>query len=73
MTTLTIPIEGMTCGHCEASVRQALSNLPGVQVQAVDKVRGEATVDAPAATTRKQLADAVEDIGFAVPAGWASA
>lgn len=30
MTTTQIQIDGMTCGHCVASVTEELSELPGV-------------------------------------------
>ncbi len=73
MTTHTIPVSGMTCGHCEGSVRDALARVPGVQVQAVDRDAAQATVQAPESVSRKQLAAAIEDIGFDVDPAWASA
>ncbi|HPB46768.1 MAG TPA: heavy-metal-associated domain-containing protein [Microthrixaceae bacterium] len=41
MTTTTYTVDGMTCGHCEAAVRQEVEALDGVtvlQVSAADKV-----------------------------------
>ncbi len=35
MITLTLSINGMTCGHCVAKVRSALESLPNVHVQEV--------------------------------------
>lgn len=61
--TVTIPIGGMTCQHCAASVVKALSTRPGVTGVAVDLGRGSvevtgATLDIPA------LRSAIEDLGF---------
>lgn len=47
--TTTLHISGMTCGHCEMSVRKALEAVPGVvRVVAVSKDRGEAVVEGAA-------------------------
>jgi copper chaperone CopZ len=35
MTTMTIAVSGMSCGHCVASVREALEAVPGVAVEGV--------------------------------------
>ncbi len=37
-TTATFQVSGMTCGHCEMSVREEVSEIPGVQVDEVDHV-----------------------------------
>ncbi|MFQ5775660.1 MAG: heavy-metal-associated domain-containing protein [Kiloniellaceae bacterium] len=43
---IRLKVEGMTCGHCVKTVRQALSSVPGVaRVVEVDLDRGEALVD----------------------------
>jgi copper chaperone len=45
----TLHISGMTCGHCEMTVRKALTTVPGVtRVVEVSKDRGEAVVDGSA-------------------------
>lgn len=60
MTTLSIP--DMTCGHCKASVEQALGQLPGVQKITVDLSARIARVDGPAAPA--ELVAALDRIGF---------
>jgi copper chaperone len=70
MTTHTIPVEGMTCGHCEGSVRDALARLADVTVLSVDREAAEAKVEAADTVSRQQLASVIEDIGFDVKAGW---
>ncbi len=63
MSTVRIHVEGMNCGHCEASVREALETLPGVErVVSVDAARGEAMVEGrpdPALVAQR-----LEEIGF---------
>ncbi|MGO1982554.1 MAG: heavy-metal-associated domain-containing protein, partial [Brachybacterium alimentarium] len=39
-TTATFQVSGMTCGHCEMSVREEVSEIPGVQVDEVDHGSG---------------------------------
>ncbi len=61
--TITIPIGGMSCQHCVASVDKALSGMPGVESVAVNLQQGSAVVtgtglDIPA------LRQAIEDLGF---------
>jgi len=56
-------IEGMSCGHCVARVRQALEALPGVDVLSLEL--GSATVSFDGAeTTPAAIADAVTQDGY---------
>ncbi len=58
-----LQISGMTCGHCEMSVKKALEEVPGVtQVAEVSKDRGEAIVEGDADVSA--LIAAVEETGF---------
>ena len=58
-----IHITGMSCGHCEASVEKALTNVPGVdRVVRVDRQREEAVVEGPAAA--QALEEAIIRLGF---------
>ena len=67
METRTMRIDGMSCGHCVKAVRDALAELPGVEVERVEI--GSATVAYdPSQTLPTQLADAVRDAGYE-PAG----
>ncbi len=40
----TYVIEGMTCGHCELSVREEVEELAGVQSAQADRTTGRLTV-----------------------------
>ena len=45
MRTLSVQIEGMSCGHCLNAVRQALSTAPGIQVESVQMGRAVVSFD----------------------------
>jgi copper chaperone len=65
METITLSIEGMSCGHCVAAVREALAELPGVEVEQVRV--GAATVrldGAHTAESAESVLAAVRDAGY---------
>jgi copper chaperone len=41
-------ITGMTCGHCEKAVKEALQSVPGAERVDVDLASGHAVVEGPA-------------------------
>jgi copper chaperone len=63
MAELKLDIQGMTCGHCVASVRRALEATKGVTVK--DVRIGEATVSYDESeVTPTHLVQVVEDEGY---------
>ncbi len=56
----TIKIEGMMCGHCEATVRKALEALPQVDAAQVSHTAGTAVVTLNADVADDVLTQAVE-------------
>ncbi|WP_122091168.1 heavy-metal-associated domain-containing protein [Halalkalicoccus subterraneus] len=60
--TTTITVEGMTCGHCEQTVKEALQDVSGVTDMTVDRDDEQASVDGDVDTTT--LVEAVEDAGY---------
>ncbi len=64
--TVTLKIEGMTCGHCVASVESALLGVSGVSAAKADLTAKTAVVTAAESVDTKTLAAAVDDIGFDV-------
>jgi len=64
--TTTITVEGMSCGHCEQTVEEALQAVSGVTGVTVDREAERASVDGDAETAA--LVDAVEDAGYAAHA-----
>jgi copper chaperone len=45
MRSLTLHIDGMSCGHCLNAVNRALAELPGVKVESVRMGRAELQYD----------------------------
>ena len=64
--TKTIHIEGMMCGHCEATVKKALEALDTVTEAVVSHDNGTAVVTLNAQTDDAVLTKAVEDKDFKV-------
>ena len=64
MEQRTIAIQGMSCGHCVAAVKSALTGLDGVQVEEV-KVGSARVAYDPQAVSAEQIAKAVEAEGYA--------
>lgn len=60
--TISLAIEGMSCGHCVQAVHQALSALPGITTQSVT-VGSAMVASTDAAATSKALA-ALEEAGY---------
>ena len=65
-TTATYLVEGMTCGHCEASVRNALTQLPGVSEVTVDLDTGQVTVTSAGSLDTETVRAAVDEAGYAL-------
>ncbi len=64
MEQVTLTINGMSCGHCVAAVKQALSRATGVQqVTSVEVGRAQVVID-EAATSPDQVAEVVTEAGY---------
>ena len=65
MTTATLKVTGMSCGHCVQTVQQALEAVDGVERATVDLGKASAVVDYDEArTSPRALANAVMDEGY---------
>ncbi|MFB9824202.1 CopZ family metallochaperone [Halobaculum roseum] len=60
--TTTINVEGMSCGHCEQTVEDALREVSGVTDVTVDRESEQASVNGEADVSA--LVEAVEDAGY---------
>ena len=61
-----LTVQGMTCGHCEKAVTQAIRQLdPQAQV-VID--RGQNRVEVDTTQTQEALAQAIREEGYAVAA-----
>ncbi|QLC49151.1 heavy-metal-associated domain-containing protein [Methanolobus zinderi] len=67
MTEDTIRIEGMACGHCQATVDKAIKSVNGVQDVNVDLENKQATVTYdPATASLDEIKSAVSNAGYTV-------
>ncbi len=65
MTTTTLKVHGMSCGHCVMAVTQALKGVEGVSEAKVDLQAGQAVVDYDESRATKQdLVSAVVEEGY---------
>lgn len=65
-TTATYTVDGMTCGHCVASVTGALTELPGVSDVSIDLDTGAVTVTSDEALDTEAVRAAVDEAGYAL-------
>ena len=54
----------MSCGHCAASVREELGDIPGVDAVDVDVTSGTVTIDSDRVVDDVAIKTAVEDAGY---------
>ena len=45
MSTVTVTVAGMTCGHCASSVREEVGHVAGVHGVDVDLASGTVSID----------------------------
>ena len=62
---LTLKVEGMSCQHCVASVKQSLEAVDGVESATPDLGSGEVIINGDD-LDREKLASAVRDAGYSV-------
>jgi copper chaperone len=62
MGTITLNVEGMTCGHCEEAVTKALRQVQGVERVEVSRQQGKARVEGDPDVDR--LVMAVREEGY---------
>lgn len=63
-TTSTWTVTGMTCGHCAASVREEIEEIPGVDAVDVTVETGAVVVTSSAPLERDAVAAAVTEAGY---------
>ncbi len=65
MTTQTLEIGGMTCGHCLRTVKDTLSEMAGVTLQEVRIGKAVVSFD-ETQVSLEAIAEAVRDAGYEV-------
>ncbi len=63
MSTITFTVAGMTCGHCEAAVKEEIGKLDGITRVDVDLATKAVVVDGEALDQGAIFA-AVDEAGF---------
>ncbi|AKS33062.1 heavy-metal-associated domain-containing protein [Mycolicibacterium goodii] len=66
MTTQTVTVSGMTCGHCATSVREEVGSIPGVTTVDVDLATGLVTIGSDRRVDDEAIREAVAEAGYAV-------
>ncbi len=61
-----VSIEGMTCGHCQRHVAEALRDVAGVKSAVVDLAKKNAVVESDTAVPDEALKSAVAEAGYTV-------
>jgi copper chaperone len=62
----TFTVTGMTCGHCENAVTQAVLSVDPQAKVNIDRMANQVTVES--AQARKDIASAIAEEGYAVAA-----
>jgi sulfite exporter TauE/SafE/copper chaperone CopZ len=66
LTTLVVPIEGMTCRTCERRIERQVRRIPGVESAAASAPQGRVRVVAGGPLPEAALAAAIEAAGYRV-------
>ncbi len=67
--TTVLKVEGMTCGHCEMSVQEALDELDGVKRAKADRATESVEVTYEEdEVSNDQFKEAIEEVGYTVRA-----
>lgn len=69
MSTQTVAVQGMTCGHCVKAVTEEVSAIPGVTDVAVDLVNGgtsTVTITAAEPVSDEAIAAAIDEAGYTI-------
>jgi copper chaperone len=64
MKTAEYQVTGMTCGHCEASVREEVAALAGVDLVEVSASTGRLAVTGPDEVADAAITEAVARAGY---------
>ena len=64
MTTTQFQVTGMTCGHCEMSVREEVAKIAGVDDIQVSAASGSLVVTSATAVDQDAVIAAVDEAGY---------
>jgi copper ion binding protein len=63
---IELKVTGMTCGHCEAKIEEAVSKLPGVKKVTASRTSQKVTLetDKPETLDLKKIKATIESLGY---------
>jgi copper ion binding protein len=64
MTTSEYEVSGMSCGHCEAAIRDEVGQIPGVHRVDVNARTGKLVVTSSASIDGKAILEAIDEAGY---------
>lgn len=64
MTTTTYAVSGMSCGHCKATLTEAIGELDGITDVGVDLATGQVTVTSATEPDDALIAEVVDEAGY---------
>lgn len=65
---IELKVTGMTCGHCELKIEQALGRLPGVKKAAASRIRQKVVIepDKSGGLGLQKVKEAIVALGYQV-------
>jgi copper chaperone len=64
--TTELRVEGMSCGHCVNSVKEAVTAVPGVKTVQVSLAQGTVAIESEAPLDVDAVAAAISEAGYSV-------
>lgn len=64
MATTEYQVTGMTCGHCEMSIREEVSQIPGIEKIEVSAQSGKLVVSSASSVDDAAVLAAVDEAGY---------
>ena len=61
---LNLNVDGMTCGHCEQAVKNAVLEIDAEAAVQIDRIKGQVKIQTEAQTD--SIVKAIEEEGYAV-------
>ena len=66
MTTITVNVPGMMCGHCEAHVNKAIKEAFGVEDVVSSHEKGTTVIQAPQKLDEDKIREVIKEAGYEV-------
>ena len=66
MTTITVNVTGMMCGHCEAHVNKAIKEAFGVEDVVSSHEKGTTVIQAPQKLDENKIREVIKEAGYEV-------